>query len=89
MAPFESPHVGLEAIAALWDRERDGPDERFTMASEIVCLEAPVAVVRVEVRYADAASQHYRDLWILRFGSDCRCEAFEEWPFWPGQPLTP
>jgi hypothetical protein len=33
-------------------------------------------------------TQEYRDLWIMRFDDDGRCCAYEEWPFWPGQPHT-
>jgi len=40
MSPYEETAVGLGAIAGLWERERQGPDEEF-----------------------------------------------EEWPFWPGQPI--
>jgi hypothetical protein len=51
-----------------------------------IFTDGDVAVVRVEVRYEDAAPREYRDLWIIRFGPDGRCREFEEWPFWPGQP---
>ena len=27
MSPYEDPASGLEEIAALWEREREGPDE--------------------------------------------------------------
>ena len=33
--PYKDPYVGLEAIAAMWDAEREGPDEQFEMWSEI------------------------------------------------------
>jgi ketosteroid isomerase-like protein len=84
MSPFEEPIVGLDAIAENWEAERRGPDERFTMESRIVAVEDDVAVARIEVRYEDPVVR-YRDLWIMRFASDGRCAAFEEWPFWPGQ----
>jgi hypothetical protein len=85
-SPYEEPLVGLEAIAEMWEAEREGPDESFTMQSAIVALDGRVAVVRVEVTYEDASPGEYRDLWVIRFGEDGRCVAFEEWPFWPGQP---
>jgi ketosteroid isomerase-like protein len=87
LSPFELPIVGLPAIAQIWEAERRGPDERFTLTSEIVAVERGVAVARVEVRYEDLPRE-YRDLWIIRFASDGRCQAFEEWPFWPGQPRS-
>jgi len=88
MAPFEAAIVGLDAIARMWEVERDGPDERFAMGSEIVALDGDVVVARVAVRYEGPAPIEYRDLWIMRFAADGRCRHFEEWPFWPGQPLA-
>jgi SnoaL-like domain len=86
--PYDEAVTGLPAIAALWEAEREGPAEVFTMNSDVVAADGDTAVVRVEVRYGDPVRQEYRDLWILRFADDGRCAAFEEWPFWPGQPLT-
>ncbi len=82
-APFEEPFRGLPAIAAMWEAGRTGPDEVFTMASEVVAVDGDTGVARVEVRYGDPVVQHYRDLWVVRFNGAGRCIAFEEWPFWP------
>jgi ketosteroid isomerase-like protein len=84
MSPYEDAVRGLPAIADLWDREREGPDESFTMSWEHVAFEGDIAVVRLEVHYA-ASGNEFRDLWVVRFGSDGRCTSFEEWPFWPGK----
>lgn len=81
--PYEEPHRGLEAIAAMWERERQGPDERFEMSAEIVAVEGDTGVARVEVQYGAPRNQVYRDLWIVRLDREERCEHFEEWPFWP------
>lgn len=81
MSPFQEPHLGLDAIRVLWDAERSGPDERFEMDFHIVAVDDPHAVVRLEVRYGDPRPQQFRDLWILKFDRDGRCQAFEEWPF--------
>ena len=86
LSPYETPLAGLEEIAAMWVDEREGPDERFTMRSRVVALEDDVAVARVEVEYEEPPAREYRDLWVIRFSADGRCAAFEEWPFWPGQP---
>ncbi len=86
MSPYGETAVGLGAIAGLWERERQGPDEEFEMGREVVAVEGDTAVVRVAVRYGTGAE--YRDLWILRFAADGRCREFEEWPFWPGQPIA-
>jgi ketosteroid isomerase-like protein len=83
MSPYEEPATGLEAIAALWEREREGPDEAFEMSYEIVAVEGDTAVARIEVKYGTGTE--YRDLWIVRFADDGRCREFEEWPFWPGR----
>jgi ketosteroid isomerase-like protein len=87
-SPWETPVEGLAAIAGFWDQEREGPDERFVMASDIVAVEDTTAVVRVIVDYdggGASPAQRWRDLWVIRFGTDDRCVAFEEWPFAPGQ----
>ena len=84
--PYEEPVVGLDAIGRLWDEERAGPDEVFTLATEILAVDGPTAVVQAEVRYGDPVRQEYRDLWVMRLGEDGRCSRFEEWPFWPEHP---
>ncbi len=86
MSPYETPARGLEAIGVLWERERVGADEGFEMGYEIVAVDDATAVARIEVRYAEGAE--YRDLWVIRFAADGRCDEFEEWPYWPGQPLS-
>lgn len=88
MAPFEEAHRGLDAIAELWEAERAGPDEEFTLESEIVAVEGDTGVVRCEVAYAKPHPHVFRDLWIVRLDDSGRCSHFEEWPFWPEQPLT-
>jgi len=84
-SPYEEPVTGLDAIQRMWEDERDGPDEVFTMTTEIVAVDGPVAVVRAEVSYAGPPPQEYRDLWVVRLTDDGRCHWFEEWPFWPGR----
>jgi SnoaL-like domain len=86
--PYEERVTGLAAIEAMWEAERDGPDEVFRMASEVVAVDGDVAVAAVEVWYGDPVEQEYKDLWIMRFGPDGRCSSFEEWPFWPDQSST-
>lgn len=85
VAPYEKPLAGLKALAEMWEAEREGPDEAFTMKRTLVALDDNVAVVRVEVEYEDSTPREYRDLWVIRFGGDGRCTSFEEWPYWPGQ----
>ncbi|HMD47282.1 MAG TPA: nuclear transport factor 2 family protein [Acidimicrobiales bacterium] len=87
-SPYAEPIVGLEAIAAMWDAERDGPDEVFTLETGIVAVDGDTAVVRAVVRYGQPVHQEYTDLWVIALDGDGRCHAFEEWPFWPGQPWS-
>ena len=82
--PYREPLRGLDAIAEMWDAERTGPDEIFTMEREVVAVDGDTGVMRVEVRYG-APVHEYRDLWIIRFAGDGRCRHFEEWPFAPGR----
>ena len=82
-APYEAPYRGLQAIAAFWERSRDGPDEDFTMTAEVVAVDAGTGVMRVEVRYGVDPPQEFRDLWVVRLAGDGRCTHFEEWPFAP------
>jgi ketosteroid isomerase-like protein len=85
-SPYEEPVTGLDAIGRMWEEEREGPDEVFSLAADVVAVDGQVAVVRAEVHYGDPSTQEYRDLWVIRFAADGRCAWFEEWPFWPQQP---
>jgi len=85
-SPYEQPVTGLDSIRRMWDGEREGPDEVFTMATDIIAVDGPTVVVRAEVRYGDPPVQEYRDLWVIRFAGDGRSTWFEEWPYWPGRP---
>jgi len=87
-SPYMEPVVGLDAIGRMWEEEREGPDEVFTLATQIVAVDGVMAVVRAEVAYGDPVSQEYRDLWLIRLGENGRCSWFEEWPFWPQQTYT-
>jgi hypothetical protein len=88
-SPFAEPLVGIDAIARDWEREREGPDEVFTMTAEIIAVDGDTGVAKVSVRYGEPAHQEYLDLWIVRFAADGRCVAYEEWPFWPDQSWRP
>ena len=84
-SPYEQPVTGLDAIGRMWEAEREGPGEVFTLTTDIVAVDGQVAVVRAAVCYGDPPTQEYRDLWVIRFAGDGRCAWFEEWPFWPEQ----
>src|SRR5689334_1333273 len=85
-SPWADPVVGETALATFWETERDGPDETFTFAAEVVAVDGPTAVVRVAVEYDAGRSGPWKDLWVLGFADDGRCSSFEEWPFAPDQP---
>jgi ketosteroid isomerase-like protein len=91
-APYENAHRGLAAIGRMWEAERSGPDEDFSMSSEVVAVEGDTGVARIEVRYGAPEEkgerdhrrrEEYRDLWIVRLNEAGLCFHFEEWPFWP------
>ncbi len=84
-SPWARPLRGLAELSRFWEGARDGPDEVFELRSEVVALDGTVAVVRVSVDYEGLTSGHWRDLWVLHFDADGRCDEFEEWPFAPGQ----
>jgi mannose-6-phosphate isomerase-like protein (cupin superfamily) len=84
-SPVEDPHVGLDAIATMWEAQRDGADEVFTMTREVVAVTGDTGVARVLVRYGDPVRQEYVDLWVVRFDSSGKAVHFEEWPYWPGK----
>jgi hypothetical protein len=86
--PYDEPVHDLPAIGRMWERERHGPDEAFSMTSEIIAVDGSTAVARVEVRYGRPLRQQFRDLWIICFAADGRCSSFEEWPFAPVEPLA-
>jgi ketosteroid isomerase-like protein len=87
LSPYHEPALGLEAIGALWERERKGPDEPFTLTSEVFAVAGERAVVTLEVRYGDPVEREFRDIWLLQFESG-RCVRFDEWAFWPDKPYT-
>jgi ketosteroid isomerase-like protein len=85
LSPYEEPIVGLDAIRQMWDEEREGPDETFTLSANVIAVDGDTAVVRAEVRYGQPVHQEYRDLWLLHLQADGRCSWFEEWAYWPGR----
>jgi hypothetical protein len=87
-SPYEQPVTGLEAIGRMWEAERQGPDEVFSLATDILAVDGPVAVVRAEVRYGEPSRREYRDLWVIHLDDDGLCAWFEEWPYWPGRPYA-
>ena len=72
----------------MWDEQRAGPAEVFTMTSEVVAVTGDTGVARVVVRYGEPLAQEYLDLWVVRIDDSGRAVHFEEWPFWPDKPVT-
>ncbi len=54
-SPYEEPVAGLGAIRGMWDQDREGPDEVFTLATDVLAVDGATAVVRAEVRYGGSA----------------------------------
>ena len=86
--PYADPVRGLAAIEAFWVDE-SGPDEVFTMTSEVVACTGATGVVRAHVAYGDPVTQEYLDLWVVTVGDDGLVTRFEEWPFWPTHGRSP
>ena len=84
-SPYAEPLVGHAALTDFWVADRDAT---FTVATEVVAVDGPVAVARLQVDYEPPEPQQYRDLWVLRFAEDGRVREFEEWAYFPGQPYT-
>jgi hypothetical protein len=79
-SPFAEPKRGRDEIGALWEAERDGPDEPFTFAFEILAVDGDLGVVQTEVFY-ERPRRGFRNLWLVRLADDGRCASFEEW-YW-------
>ena len=60
----------------------------FTLATDILAVDGPTAVIGAVVCYGYPTRQEYRDLWVIRLADDGRCIGFEEWPYWPGRPRS-
>jgi mannose-6-phosphate isomerase-like protein (cupin superfamily) len=88
LSPVEDPIAGLAAIAVMWDGNREGAGEVFTMSRDVVAVTGDSGVARVVVRYGDPVTRSYVDLWVVRFDDSGRAVIFEEWPFWQGKPST-
>jgi len=86
-SPFAEAHRGLAAIRRLWEEDRAGADEHFDLTFDIITIDPPRAVVRLDVRYAPPRPDHFRNLWVLACAADGRCEVFEEWPYTATQPV--
>jgi ketosteroid isomerase-like protein len=84
-SPYEQPVTDLTAIKLMWENEREGPEEIFSLATDILAVDGSTAVVRANVGYGQPLRQEYRDLWVIRLVEDGRCCWFEEWPYWPGR----
>ena len=69
----------------MWEQEREGADEAFSMRTRIVAVEGGTGVVRVAVDYGDPVEQSWLDLWVIELREDGRASSFEEWPLAPPQ----
>jgi mannose-6-phosphate isomerase-like protein (cupin superfamily) len=89
VSPYAEPLVGLPAIERFWEEGRDGPDEAFSMQTDVVAFSDGTGVARVAVTYGEPVRQEYLDLWVVRFDDEGRATRFEEWPFWPTHGISP
>jgi ketosteroid isomerase-like protein len=89
VSPYGPAYTGLAEIAAMWEREREGPDEEFTLERAVVAVDGSTGVVRCAVQYTGVGrEQDYLDLWVIDLDEQHRCTRYEEWPFWPEKGTT-
>jgi hypothetical protein len=48
--PYRPPVTGLDAIGRMWEAEREGPDEVFTLATDIIAVDGQVRGVALRAR---------------------------------------
>ena len=87
-SPYAEPVVGLNSLQRMWDEDRDGPDEVFTLATEMVAVDGLTAVVRAEVRYGTRSARSTATCGSGRYVTTAAAVPFEEWPYWPGRPYS-
>jgi len=84
-SPYEQPVTGLDAITRMWDEQREGPGEVFTLATEILAVDGPTAVGPGRGALRGSAPPGVPRFVVIRLDDDGRCTWFEEWPYWPGR----
>ena len=73
MSPWAQPFARTGRDQELWEAERDGPDEEFTMTSEVVAVDGDVPSYAPRSSYA-ATGNRWRDLWVAAASpTDGRC----------------
>ena len=83
VSPGAEPLRGRDAIARWWAAESD-PAERWDLTAEVLAVDGPVAVARLDVLYRAPEQRRFLDLWLLRFVPGGLCAEFEEWFWTPG-----
>jgi hypothetical protein len=60
-SPYEVPVTGLEAFKRMWEAEQQESDEVVGLATDILAVDGPVAVVWGEVRYGEPPARNTAD----------------------------
>ena len=88
-SPYEVPVVGLDSVRRMWDEKRDGPDEVFTLATEILAVDGPTAVVRAEVRYGTRSARSIATCGSCRYVTTAAAPRSRNGPTGPAVPTRP
>ena len=76
--PWDEPWQGREAIVRGWLGRKDEPGTT-TFHYKVLATGPDLGVVRGWTQYHDEPPREYSNLWVIRFGSDGRCQEFTEW----------
>ena len=74
------PDLGVDAIVAMWDDQRDEPGTWSYDEGLIEMETADAAVIRGVTTYTDGPKKGvYDNLWLVRFDADGRATEFWDW----------
>ncbi len=74
------PDLGVDAIVAMWDDERDAPGTWSYDGGVVEMETADSAVIRGVTTYTDGPKKGvYDNLWLVRFDGEGRATEFWDW----------
>ncbi len=75
------PAVGVDAIVAQWEEDRDEPDT-WSYTGEVDLQTKTAAVIRGVTTYTEGPkSGTYENVWLVRIADDGRAVEFQDWWF--------
>jgi hypothetical protein len=80
-AHHPDPAIGIDAIIALWDEERDEPGT-WSYDGGVELENKRAAVIRGVTTYSEGPKGGaYENVWLVRFADDGRVSEFQDWWF--------